>query len=221
MKLVSTETSLVIAGAWNPAILTPQWVLQHGLNKSLDGGNLIQAFLPATQGVIFEFPRYVLEDLSFSVRPDLFILSPVESTPERIVALEDAAARMLEQLKHTPITGIGHNFEFREANPMPGNLDLFTASRQDLINNMPDCWEPASASLAASFKNNTDTVIVNIQRQFEADVLIVKFNFHHPISSADDALVVLRGENDYKRMNQNLIFAKQLMTELYGEIEND
>ena len=130
-------------------------------------------------------------------------------------------ARMLEQLKHTPITGIGHNFEFRETNPVPGNLDLFTDSRQDLINNMPDCWEPATASLAASFKNNTDTVIVNIQRQYEADVLIVKFNFHHPIKSADDALVVLRGESDYKRMNQNLIFAKQLMTELYGEIEND
>ena len=220
MQLVSSETSLVIAGAWNPAILTPAWVLQHGLLRPL-GDNIVQTFLPATLGGIFEFPRYVLDGLSFSVRPNLLILSPPESTPDLISTLEVTAANMLEELRHTPVTGIGHNFSFYKENPDAVDLDIFTTSRQDLTDNMPNGWVPASGSIAASFENNDGTVIVDIQRRCEANVLHVKFNFHHPIKSVDEALIVLRGENGFARMSQNLELAKQLMAAQYGEIEND
>lgn len=221
MKLVSNETSLVISGAWNPAILTPAWVLHHGLGRPLDEGELVKAFLPAGASGLFEFPHYVHKELSFSVRPDRLILSLSEFKPEGIDILEDAAAKMIGELKHTPITGVGHNFEFRETNPKPENLNIFTASRQDLTDSMPVGWSPSSAVLAASFKNDTDTVVVNVTRQYEANTLIVKFNFHHPIKSADEAIAALKGENGYLRMRQNLILANDLMATLYGDIEND
>jgi hypothetical protein len=34
MELIPSETSLVIAGAWNVAILNPTWVQKHGLEKT-------------------------------------------------------------------------------------------------------------------------------------------------------------------------------------------
>ena len=34
MELIPAKTSLVVAGAWNAAILTPAWVLQHAFHKS-------------------------------------------------------------------------------------------------------------------------------------------------------------------------------------------
>lgn len=220
MKLVSTETSLVIAGAWNPAILTPAWLLKHALGKTSDENNLVQAFLPAMQGVIFEFPRYVLEELSFLVRPDTLIMSPVESSQQHMNKLEDVAAKILEELKHTPITGIGHNFTFSDTNLKSQELDVFTVSRQDLTDNMSEGWTPATCMLTANFKNTNETVIVNIQRQFDVNELIVKFNFHHPIKSEDDAISILNGSNGYNRMANNLEIAEQLIMKLYGDIDN-
>lgn len=220
MKLVSTETSLVIAGAWNPAILTPDWVLKHGLGKTSDESNLVQAFLPAMQGVIFEFPRYKLEQLTYLVRPDALILSPVESSDDELKSLERMAAKILEELKHTPITGIGHNFTFIDASPQPQALDLFTASRQDLTDNMPEGWTPATTTLNATFKNAKENVILNIQRQIDANELKVSFNFHHPVKSEDDAKLIFEGRNGYNQMSKNLELAILLIKQLYGDIDN-
>ncbi len=36
MDLISSETSLVVAGAWNAAILTPEWVQKHGFEGKVD-----------------------------------------------------------------------------------------------------------------------------------------------------------------------------------------
>ncbi|SJM93916.1 conserved hypothetical protein [Crenothrix polyspora] len=224
MNLISSETSLVIAGAWNPAILTPAWVLQHGLDKSLNGDNVVKTYFPATLGVIFEPPRYELEKLSFVVLPNTFILFPIGSITDGeddLEGLEDVAAKILQELKHTPITGVGHNLTFKHSDPKSNELDVFTASTQDLSDEMPSDWLLASRNIAANFKNADETVIINVQRQFEANEIVVRFNFHHPVSSIESALAVLRGNGDYNRMSGNIELAKKLMNSLYGECKND
>lgn len=221
MKLFHEETSLVLAGAWNPAILTPHWVLQYGLEKELDGTNRYQAFLPTGLGLVFEAPRYVLDELTFSVRPDALIIVPKSEAHESLASAEDVASRMLDQLRHTPVGGVGHNFEFREQNPQPGQLDVFTRSRQDLADEMPDGWEPTTAAVIASFTNTAKTVVINVQRAFEGDAIIVKVNFHHAVTSVEQAISVLKGENGYLRMTQNFELACDLLTKLYGDMENE
>jgi len=221
MKLFHEETTLVIAGAWNPAILTPPWVLKHGLEKVLDGTNRYQAFLPAGFGLIFDAPRYVLEDLTFSVRPDSLIIVPKSETSEELNIAEDVAARMLNHLKHTPVGGVGHNFEFREQNPQPAQLDVFTRSRQDLADVMPNGWEPATAAISSSFTKAGGTVAINVQRTFEGGAIIVKVNFHHAVANAEQAISVLSGGNGYSRMPENFQLARTLLTTIYGELEID
>jgi len=221
MKLFHEETSLVLAGAWNPAILTPGWVLQHGLNKVLDGTNRYQTYLPTGLGLVFDTPRYVLEDLTFSVRPDSLIIVPKSEAPESLASVEAAAARMLDQLRHTPMGGVGHNFEFREQNPQPGQLDVFTRSRQDLADEMPEGWEPTTAAINSSFTNTAKTIVINLQRVLEGGVIIVKVNFHHAVTSVEQAISVLRGENGYSHMTQNFELSCNLLTSLYGDLENE
>ncbi len=220
MNINHGETSLVIAGAWNPAILSPQWVLQHGLGKALDGTNRIQAYLPAGQGVIFEFPRYVLEDFTFTARADALVIVPIATEQERMAVAEDAAAKMLQELRHTPLGGIGHNFEFHEPNPQPDQLQVFTDSRQDIADEMPEGWNPTSAVVVSSFASGTNAVVLNISRHFEAGTLLVKMNFHHSVADVDQALQILRGENGYFRMAQNFETARSIVTKLYGDINN-
>jgi hypothetical protein len=216
MNLVSTETSLVVAGAWNPAILTPPWVLKHGLGRQLGEGEQIQVFMPAGSGLVYEFPRYVLPELTYMVRPDTLVLSPSESTEGSFAILENAAAAMLETLSHTPVTGIGHNFEFRETEPEADQLAVFTISRQDVTDAMPAGWDAAATSLTSSFRKQDGSVIANITRRFDAGTVSAKFNFHHPLTTTEAALQVLRGENNFSRMASNFQVARQLVADLYG-----
>jgi len=220
MELISAETSLVIAGAWNPAILTPQWVLKHGLGK--DGPDQrVQVFIPAAPNMIFEAPRYALDELAFSVQPNAVVLSPSAITMEKLHILEDAAARTLAELRHTPVSGVGHNFEFRDQDPSAKHLEVFTKSRQDLADRMPGGWDAAAVSIAASFKNAAETVFMNMTRKFDAGCISVKFNFHHPVSSIDQVLAVLKGERGYPRMTENLQMANSLIATLYGGRNGD
>lgn len=219
MKIFHEETSLVLAGAWNPAILTPAWVLQNGLNKELDGTNRYQTFLPTGLGLVFDAPRYVLEDLTFSVRTDSLIITPNSETLENLAFVEATAARMLEQLRHTPMGGVGHNFEFREQNPQPAQLDVFTRSREDLADNMPGGWEPTKSAILTSFSNTARTVVINMHRVLDGDMILVKVNFHHAVASVEQAISVLRGENGYSHMAQNFELARNLLTSIYGDLE--
>ncbi len=215
MDLIPSETSLVVAGSWNAAILTPAWMLQHGFQRDAGEPSNVQVFLPAVQGAVFEFPRFVLDELSYVVRPDTLLILPSDSTPERFVLAEQVTARVVRVLSHTPITGIGHNFEFREAEPAPQEVAVFTGSRQDLVDQMPEGWAPAGVVITSSFKNGAETVHVNIQRQWDGGAISVKFNFHHPVSDVDQAIAVLEGTGGYLKMAQNLEFAKTVIASLY------
>lgn len=133
---------------------------------------------------------------------------------------EDAAAKMLQELRHTPLGGIGHNFEFHEPNPQPRQLQVFTDSRQDIADEMPEGWNPTSAVVVSSFASGTNAVVLNISRHFEAGTMLVKMNFHHSVADVDQALQILRGESGYFRMAQNFETARSIVTKLYGDINN-
>ena len=166
MQIVPEETSLVVAGAWNPAILTPAWVLQHGLGRQEP--SQVQVFMPAGFGGVFELPRYVLDQFTYVVRPDSLVLTPTQHTPGSLEAVERSVFKMLEVLRHTPVNGVGHNFEFRQQDPAITNLDVFTKSRQDLADYIPDGWSPQAVSIASSFANTSQNTVLNIQRSFDA-----------------------------------------------------
>ncbi len=216
MDLIPAETSLVIAGAWNAAILTPAWMFKHGFNRAASEPGRVQVFLPAVQGAVFDFPRFSLDEFSYVVRPDALLIVPSESTQDRFALAEQVTARVVRVLSHTPITGIGHNFEFRDAAPTPQEVAVFTGARQDLVDQMPSDWAPAGAVIASVFKNEAETVQVSIQRQWDGGAFSVKFNFHHPIASTDQAVAVLEGTGGYLRMSDNLALAERVIASLYG-----
>lgn len=216
MKLVASETSLVIAGAWNPAILTPPWVARHGLER--EGDVQVQVFLPVASGGAVEVPRYVFRELSYLVQPGALILALNEDQDDYSV-LENTAARALAVLQHTPVSGIGHNFEFRQTQLDGAPLGVFTSSRQDLTNLVPGDWRASGQILTSAFSCNNGASFININRQFDNDSITVKFNFHHPVQSIDKAIEVLHGHEGHSRMNDNLAVATRLMNDLYGDAE--
>jgi hypothetical protein len=130
MDLIPSETSLVVAGAWNAAILSPAWVQKYGFESKVD--ERVQIFVPAALGAILEFPRYVVGNLSYSIRPDALVVTPQDMAEGTLRLAEDFVARMLKALRHTPVNGVGHNFGFQDAAPQPEMLSVFTAANSDL-----------------------------------------------------------------------------------------
>lgn len=218
MRLQPSETTLVVAGAWNPAILSPEWVMRHALQVS-PGEIRINAQVPATLGMAVEFPRFTFEGLTYSARPDAFVLAPQDTEEASFQKLERVAGNTLTELPHTPVSGFGHNFEFHDEAPQAGQLEPFSSANLSLIDHVPDGWTMERTALAASFR--TGPTLVNVVRQYTGTKLVVKFNFHHEVNSSEQCIRLLSGSDEAKSMFQNYQIARQLITEVFGGIEDE
>lgn len=214
MYIVPEETSLVIAGAWNPAILTPHWVMTHGMQVQ-NPNFAVQAMFPAGMTGAFEAPRFVMQGFQFSTRVDALLMLPQAQTEDSFALLEDVSRRILESLSHTPIGGLGHNFEFRDDAPRDEWLESFANSQLDLVDACAG-MDVVRTTLATSFTRGAGQV--NVQRYAEGASLVVKFNFHHSAHSAADACAVLAG-NGHDRLWANYQTALQIVNHLYPQAE--
>lgn len=215
MQAVLQETSLVIAGAWNPAILTPAWLLQHAVEQPDIQAHMVQAIFPAALNGAFDFPRFTLPGFTYTARNDGMILLPEALNQASLDTIEGVGERILSQLSHTPIGGVGHNFEFRHAPAEDEWLVPFYDSQINLVDAVGG-WHVSRITLATSFINGD--VNVNVQRYTEGETFVVKFNFHHPVTSAADARRVMLGEG-YQRSWQNFQTACGIVEKLYGAVE--
>jgi hypothetical protein len=217
MNIVPQETSLVIAGAWNPAILTPHWVMAHGMETHDANAQMVQALFAAGLNGVLEMPRFSMAGFQYSARTDALLMLPSATTEESFTLIENVSRRILENLSHTPMGGLGHNFEFRNDAPKNEWLDAFANSQLDLVDACPG-MDVTRTTLATSFARGTS--FVNVQRYAEGNTLVVKFNFHHPVHSASSALEVLSGQG-HARLWANYQTASQIVDQLYPQEEGN
>lgn len=215
MNIVPQETSLVIAGAWNPAILTPPWVMSHAMDGQDPNAQMVQAFFPAGLNGAFEMPRFAMPGFQYSARVDSLILLPSATSEEFCALVEGVARRALGQLSHTPIGGLGYNFEFRDGAPAAEWLAAFANSQLDLVD-ASGGLDVTRTTLATSFSAGASQM--NVQRYVEGHELVVKFNFHHPAHDARSALEVL-GEQGQGRFWAHFLTASRIVSRLYPEGE--
>jgi hypothetical protein len=214
MKLVPRGVNIVLAGAWNPAILSPEWMLLEGLEVPKGQQHVVEALIPAGPGMASEHPRFTMPGFAYQCRPDALIMVPTEVTAAALKNVEAVVARIVGKLAHTPMAGLGHNFEFQDDAPEPTALEPFSKAQVDLVDAAVG-WEAKGSRVLSSFGKGGKAV-VNISRSWSGARLEVKFNFHYPITGSQEALQILTGESD--RMVNNLESAKSIVSKLYGEI---
>lgn len=218
IKLNPGETSLVVAGAWNPAVVTPQWMIRHGLQKPPGEQVRVQAQVPTGVGMNLGVPTYTIEGLIFNARPDALVLAPVSVDEGSLLQLEEVARRTLEQLTHTPVVGVGHNFEFSDETPDATRLNAFTAAGRDISDIKPVEWQSSRSAIATSFID--EGVVINIARSYDANGLKVKFNFHQDVESAPACVRVLDSTGRHS-MYRNYLRAREIVVALYGDIDEN
>lgn len=205
---IAEQRTLVIAGAWNPAILSPNWVakevLQLGAAADFQVGMQVSINDPS-QPVGFQFEGIsfapALNVLVFQLMPDLDHQKAI-----------DVAAGILELLPHTPVSGVGFNFGFQVLDANTELLRTFSAGSR-----VPSLLEDENAALVKQgwgASIGTKGRLINMTCKLEAGVVVIGFNVHLEAPSATAAAAILRAPNLYEEIFADVkSIVEQLATE--------
>jgi len=192
MQAVPEKSTLVLAGAFNPAILTPPWIARNILDRP-EGEQFPVQMLAQIAGFT-QLPRFSFDGLSFSPsfqNVTFFLQGLDDSACERVC---DVASRILRLLPHTPVIGVGFNFGFTTQQPGVGLLRLLAVSTAGA-----DALAEGSEILSRSWVNlvRWQGALVTVQAQISGADTAVNLNFHYEVQTAAAADQILQRQNVY------------------------
>lgn len=170
MKIKEESWNIVIAGKWNRYILTPEWV----------GKNIFEQ-----QELKVEFsmslplpPRFTASGVRFYPSTDAVIFAPIQLNDETLSRAETMAAKLITELKHTPITAFGINFGFIDTEPDAGLCALFDTKDKERL-----------SEIGCDVKNNViirkvvfENKVLNLSiTNDEEGSVVFEFNFHYEL----------------------------------------
>lgn len=106
-RLIISESNLVIVGAWNPAILTPNWLRQH-FRELLPGDEYQAEFIAAPSMAL----RITMNNIQIDPTNGRLVLACAIEDREKFNSLHVLAEAISERLPHTPVSAVGFNFTF-------------------------------------------------------------------------------------------------------------
>ncbi len=173
MKLELDNVSSVVLGAWNPAIISPTWLVGQGIvSPREDEVEMKVSFEAMGSSIGFEF-----EGIEWVVSQNR-----LEAKARSDIDCGKCVAAVLKVLNHTPVRAIGSNFTFKcsrdewpeELLPQLGDVQL---------NEDSDVLE-AKWSQARQAGNHTVLRTEVIQ---SPEIIVVSFNFHRNCETASEA----------------------------------
>jgi hypothetical protein len=176
--------TVVIAGAWNPAIFSPDWIGRYVLGRQLGDVlpvlNVIFANPPGRSAVYYE----TFGILASNERVDFYTQSIEE---QDIKSIEEKCIKILQLLPHTPVSAVGINFLFSQDNIDDEIIDKFK-TKEGLNEYRTILNENLTTGM--QFK---DDLVLNLSRHYGIDWATFNFNYHHACESADAASRMLSG----------------------------
>lgn len=191
LNTLDDSITLVVAGAWNPDILSPNWVAKEALALQLDQNFPVNVQLPIgnpTQRPIFEFAN--IRYLAAKGALTLFL------KPSEVVQINtsiSAVTKILDLLSHTPITGFGFNFAYEIEDPSVALLKTFS-SGEILTPLLADDTAQVVAQMWKSLIKTQDRLL-DLQAELLGGKVRLDFNVHFEIPSALGASQKLKTEN--------------------------
>ncbi|MFO8008898.1 MAG: hypothetical protein R6V05_14315 [Candidatus Brocadiia bacterium] len=104
MKCDLKQCSVVLAGKWNTAILSPKWVS----DEVFDSESIEVLFAVLGDAP----PRYQAGAIQMVVGPERVEFIPQEGSEDVFSKIEEAAVFLLRTLEYTPIRAVGENFRY-------------------------------------------------------------------------------------------------------------
>lgn len=198
MKLNLRRPTLVLTGYWNPAIFQPPWVAVTLLG--VPPGKEVNFVEVVEAGKVAHY----FGDIGICVPPGRLELYSNVASDQKWEEIEQFAIKVLETLPHTPLQGLGINFQFQEENPEPEVVDkLWT--HEDLETR----FEVAGTVVRSALK--FEDYDLNFSREVSVAGFAADFNFHHADVGLEKLKALIPGsvKDRYER-------AKKILLDVYG-----
>ena len=180
MRKIVEESSVVIAGYWNPSIIVPEWINQYlraGSDQNV--GITLQIGNP-TSPVIYEFDKIKLK-----VRADRIEFVPEDNDTCKLDVINTAKS-IVSELKHTPVQAVGVNFVYLEESPYDSLLDIFQINDTDRIVDLQIKLNGSQVGRKLSFNDSEDFELNFIAILNENGSVKLNFNFSKNISVLEE-----------------------------------
>lgn len=200
MRKIVEESSVVIAGYWNPSIIVPEWI-NHYLRAGSDQnvGITLQLGNP-TSPVIYEF-----DNINLKVRADRIEFVPTDTDACKLAVLK-AVQAIVSELKHTPVQAIGVNFVYQEESPEESLMGIFLINDPHQIADLPIILNYPQVIRKISFNDCKDFELIFSASLNDNGMVKLEFNFNQNISKLDEVNnFIERGIAFYEQKVQEIL----------------
>lgn len=121
MRSVQANSTIVVVGSWNLAIVNPEW----GATSLFRTEGVEAEFLISEAGYKLKFRH---NNVSVTPEPGRIVIGALVDTPECLEFAEATTMRLLELLPVTPVTAVGINFGYHEEQVAVDLAALFNTS---------------------------------------------------------------------------------------------
>ena len=191
LNLASNATALVVAGAWNPSILSPSWVAKNAWGQDLGPDFPVKLELSIADST--QQPTYEFEGVRYNTNKNRISFYLVPEDACQVEKSISTVLKILELLTHTPVSGFGFNFVYEIDEPSPQVVNTFRAS--DIFASLLHSADAEVVVRQWSSTVKTEGRLLTLNSQFEGGKVALKFNFHFEVSSAADAVQRLKTPN--------------------------
>jgi hypothetical protein len=180
MRRKSDGWNIVLAGLWNRAIFTPEWVNQLLFHEpEVETLLSIMPYLP----IIYRNRQVAIE-----VSGARLVFRPRRLDDTSLRQAESMAHAVLDKLRDTPLLAVGLNFAFVEDNPTQTLVRLFNFGDNPQV--VEAGWDLQERRIVRKIVQGGDTL--NLALIFDGREVTIEFNYHTEATSNETAREAVR-----------------------------
>lgn len=199
MKLQNKYESLIIIGAWNRAIFTPEWV-----GKYVFPGEEMSVELPIDN--IEASPRYSSKGLSMHILNQKLIFTINNPSPENFQQIGIKAIAVCRALAHTPLLCFGINHFFQCPKEEIQTIKVFDFSNYDLLKEKGYELKAMRNQQSLKFEHH----ILNVIWSLDNEQVTLEFNNHYDVGTVESLISMFDDNVLYDRLNNSIDFIKKI-----------
>lgn len=209
MRLLPEKTTLVIAGAFNPAILSPAWIAKNVLGLDEDHPVQVELFTSVGSPAHPLPVRYSFAGITYSASAQRLAFGFEGLDANGAVKVIRTVRKIFELLPHTPVTAVGFNFGFSDTQ-LSAKLATLLSSEVSLLDGLDD----QGASIVMQSWGNGIRIgdeLVSVACKFDSAELTVDINAHRDVNDAAALVAALTADDVFA---SHLSLAESIATSL-------